>query len=173
MGWSDYHLDDPVFCTPLPVMRGLVSAACERREALDSAFHASCVSSGASAVAESVLTGMLCRSAAAEIPFRRIEKEAPSFVPYDIGVSRYFSFMHMFDAFLRETLEGGGQRNFTDSAGNRTYDSLNSIASALSEPLIAPHSFDDGAAANADSDFIVMMAAIKDCFIMEKFLVIN
>ena len=131
MSWSDYHLTDPFFCTPLPVMRGLVSAACERREALDSAFHASCVSSGASAVAESVLTGMLCRSAAAEIPFRRIEKEAPSFVPYDIGVSRYFSFMHMFDAFLRETLEGGGQRNFTDSAGNRTYDSLNSIASAF------------------------------------------
>ncbi len=159
MSWNDYHLNAPFFCTPLPVMRGLVSAVCERREAVDPAFHASCVSSGASAVAESCLTDMLFCSAATEIPFRRIEKEAPSFVPYDIGVSRYFSFMHMFDAFLRETLEGGGQRNFTDSAGSQAYDSLNSVASALSEPLIAPHSFDDGAAANADGDFQVVLNA--------------
>jgi hypothetical protein len=159
MGWSDYHLNTPFFCTPLPVMRGLVSAVCERREAVDPAFHASCVLSGSSAVAESCLTDMLFCSGTTEIPFRRIEKEAPSFVPYDIGVSRYFSFMHMFDAFLRETLEGGGQRNYMDSTGDHAYDSLNSIASALSEPLIAPHSFDDGAEANADGDFQVVLNA--------------
>ena len=159
MGWSEYHLTDPFFCTPLPVMRGLVSAVCERREALDSAFHASCVSSGASAVAENCLTELLCRSAAAEIPFRRIEKETPSFIPYDIGVSSSISFMHMFDAFLRETLEVTGERVFTDSAGSRTFRSPEELASALQEPLIAPYSFDDEAAANADGDFQVVLNA--------------
>lgn len=157
MGWNEYHLNAPFFCTPLPVMRGLVSAVCERREAVDPAFHASCVSSGASAVSEICLTEMLFCGSAAEIPFRRIEKDAPSYVPYDIGVSSHFSFMHMFDAFLRETLEGGGKRFFTDSTGNQAYDSLNTVASALSEPLIAPYSFDDGAAANADGDFLVVL----------------
>lgn len=159
MGWDEYHLNAPLFCTPLPVMRGLVSAACERREAVDPAFHASCVSSGSSAVAERCLADMLFCGGATEIPFRRIEKEAPSFVPYDIGVSSHFSFMHMFDAFLRETLEGGGQRFFTDSSGSQTYDSLNTVASALSEPLIAPYSFDDRAALNADCDFQVVLNA--------------
>ena len=117
MCWNDYHLNVPFFCTPLPVMHGLVSATCERREAVDSAFHASCVSSGASAVAESCLADMLFCSGVAEIPFRRIEKESPSFVPYDIGVSSSFSFMHMFDAFLRETLEGDGQHFFYGQRG--------------------------------------------------------
>ena len=46
--------------------------------------------------------------------------------------------MHMFDAFLRETLEGGGQRCFTDSAGNVVYSSFELLASALAEPLIVP-----------------------------------
>jgi len=159
MGWSDYHLDDPVFCTPLPVMHGLVSAVCERREALDSAFHASCVSSGISAVAENCLTEMLFRSAAVEIPFRRIEKEMPSFIPYDTGVSSLISFMHMFDAFLRETLEVTGERLYSDSAGTRTYVSPEELASALQEPLIAPYSIDDGAASNADGDFQVVLNA--------------
>ena len=160
MGWSEYHLDDPVFCTPMPVMRGLVSAACERREALDSAFHASCMSSGALAVAESCLMEMLFCSGAAEIPFRRIEKETPSFIPYDIGVSSSISFMHMFDAFLRETLEWHGHRVFTDSAGTRTFVSPEELASALQEPMVAPYSFDDGAAANADGDFQVVLNAV-------------
>ena len=159
MGWSEYHLDAPFFCTPLPVMRGLVSAVCERREALDSAFHASCVSSGASSVAESCLTEMLFCSAATEIPFRRIEKETPSFIPYDIGISSSISFMHLFDSFLRETLEVYTRRVFTDSAGIRTFISPEDLASALQEPLIAPHSFDDGAAANADGDFRVVLNA--------------
>ena len=159
MSWSDYHLDAPFFCTPLPVMHGLVSAACERRETVDSGFHASCASSGVSAVAESCLADMLFCSGAAEIPFRRIKKEMPSYIPYDISVSSSISFMHMFDAFLRETLEWSGQRVFSDSTGNQIYDSLNTIASALSEPLIAPHSFDDGTEANADGDFQVVLNA--------------
>ena len=159
MGWSEYHLTDPFFCTPLPVMRGLVSAVCERREALDSAFHASCVSSGASAVADNCLTEMLFCGSAAEIPFRRIEKETPSFIPYDIYVSSSISFMHMFDAFLRETLEVTGERVFTDSSGSRTFGSPEQLASALQEPLIAPYSFDDEAAANADGDFQVVLNA--------------
>ena len=159
MSWSEYHLNAPFFCTPLPVMRGLVSAVCERREALDSAFHASCVSSGASAVADACLTDMLFCSAASEIPFRRIEKETPSFIPYDIGVSSSISFMHLFDAFLRETLEVYGRRVFTDSAGSRTFSSPEDLASALQEPLIAPYSFDDGATANADGDFQVVLNA--------------
>ena len=159
MGWSEFHLTDPFVCTPLPVMRGLVSAVCERREALDSAFHASCVSSGASAVAGNCLTEMLCCSGASEIPFRRIEKEMPSFIPYDIGVSSSISFMHMFDAFLRETLEVTGERVFTDSTGSRTFRSPVELASALQESLIAPYSFDDEAAANADGDFHVVLNA--------------
>ena len=159
MSWSEYHLDAPFFCAPLPVMRGLVSATCERREAVDSAFHASCVSSGLSAVAESYLTDVLFCSAASEIPFRRIEKETPYFIPYDIGVSSSISFMHMFDAFLRETLEWYGQCVFTDSAGTRTFVSPEEVASALGEPLIAPYSFDDEAASNADGDFQVVLNA--------------
>jgi len=159
MSWSDYHLDDPCFCTPLPVMRGLVSAVCERREALDSAFHASCVSSGLSTVAESCLTEMLFCSSASGIPFRRIEKETPPTIPYDIGVSSSISFMHMFDAFLRETLEANGQRVFTDSAGTRTFVLPEELASALQEPLIAPYSFDDGAASNPDGDYQVVLNA--------------
>ena len=59
MSWDDYHLNDPTFCTPLPVMRGLVSALCERREAVDSEFHADCTSSGTSAVIESQLAHIL------------------------------------------------------------------------------------------------------------------
>ena len=164
MGWSDYHLDAPLFCTPLSVMRGLVSAACERREALDSEFHESCVSSGASAVAEKRLENMLfCRSAE-EIPFKAIQKEYRSVAPYNNGASHFFSFMHMFDAFFLETLEGFsqvagyGQRYFTDSAGNQIYDSLDAIASALSEPLIAPRSISSSALA-ADGDFQTILNA--------------
>ena len=164
MSWDDYHLNAPYFCTPLPVMRGLVSAACERREAVDSVFHASCVSSGASAVAESRLTEMLFCSSAAEIPFRNIVKESPWFIPYDTGVSRSISFMHMFDAFLSDTLIGNGHwgyghRIFTDSSGSRTFDSMQELSSALQEPLIAPYSIDSAAGANADGDFQVMLNA--------------
>lgn len=164
MSWNDYHLNSPFFCTPLPVMRGLVSAACERREAVDAEFHASCVSSGASAVAETRLAEMLFCSSAGEIPFKEIRKEYLSFAPYGNGVSGYYSFMHMFDAFLGETLAGGGEfagygyRTFTDSTGSRTYDSQEGLASALCEPLIAPHSF-DSSAANADCDFHVVLNA--------------
>ena len=81
MSWDDYHLNSPYFCTPRPVMRGLVSAACERREALDSVFHASCVSSGASAVAENCLAEMVFCGSASEIPFKRIAKEEPWPIP--------------------------------------------------------------------------------------------
>ena len=143
MSWNDYHLNNPSFCTPLPVMRGLVSALCERREAIDSTFHAKCVSSGASAVAESSLSDMLFCESAGEIPFRKIKRESADHVPY-AGSSRFFSFMHMFDAFLLKTLDGFAQtagyayRFFTDSAGIAEYTSLESLASALSEPLIAP-----------------------------------
>ena len=81
MSWDDYHLNDPTLCTPLPVMRGLVSALCERREAVDSEFHASCMSSGASAVIENclahILTGKWYDDADPRgIPFREIRKES-------------------------------------------------------------------------------------------------
>ena len=108
MGWVEYHLNDPTFCTPLPVMRGLVSALCERREAVDSEFHASCTSSGTSAVAENRLTHILCgewydNADSQDIPVRKIRKE----YAYDEvwGFSRDLSFMHVFDAFLIHTLE--------------------------------------------------------------------
>ena len=139
--WDDYHLNDPAFCTPLPVMRGLVSALCERREAVDSEFHASCTSSGASAVIENqlahILTGEWYDNAdPREIPFREIKRE----YAYDEiwGFSRRLSFMHNYDAFLIHTLDEYNARRFTDSEGNTAFSSLELLASALAEPLIVP-----------------------------------
>ncbi len=139
--WDDYHLNDPAFCTPLPVMRGLVLALCERREAVDSEFHASCTSSGASAVVENLLahiiTGEWYDNADPEkIPFREIKTE----YAYDEiwGYSRRLSYMHIFDAFLLHTLDEYNARRFTDSAGSTAYGSLEILASALAEPLIVP-----------------------------------
>jgi len=139
--WDDYHLNDPSFCPPLPVMRGLVSALCERREAVDSEFHASCTSSGTSAVVENqlahIITGELSDIAdPQEIPFREIKKE----YAYDEiwGYSRRLSYMHIFDAFFLHTLEEYNARQFTDSAGNAVYGSLENLASALAESLIVP-----------------------------------
>ena len=158
MSWNEYHLNAPEFCTPLPVMRGLVSALCERREAVDSEFHASCVSSGFPCVAENRLAEMLFCESAAEIPFREIDKESLYAVPYDSGTSRFFSFMHMFDALFLETLEGFAQtagygyRFFTDSTGSASYTSLNDLGSALSEQVTAPHSIHTSATA-ADNIF--------------------
>jgi len=151
-GFNDCR-NNPTLCTPLSAMRGLVSALCERREAVDSEFHASCTSSGASAVVENrlthILTGDWCDDAdPRKIPFREIRKE----YAYDEtrGFSRFLSFMHLFDVFLIQTLEeysgimGYGARRFTDSAGNNIYGSLENLASALSEPLIAPDAVSEG-----------------------------
>ena len=140
-GWNDYHLNDPTFCTPLPVMRGLVSALCERREAVDSEFHESCTSSGMSAVVENrlahILTGEWYDNAdSREIPFRAIKKEYA--IDEVWGFSRNLSFMHVFDAFLIHTLEEYDARQFADSTGNTVYGTLENLASALSEPLIVP-----------------------------------
>jgi hypothetical protein len=46
--------------------------------------------------------------------------------------------MHIFDAFLIHTLAEYDARRFADSAGNAVYGSLENLASALSETLIAP-----------------------------------
>lgn len=160
--WDDYHLNDPAFCTPLPVMRGLVSALCERREAVDSEFHASCTSSGVSAVVENRLAHILGGewyddADLREIPFRKIRKE----YAYDEiwGCERNLSFMHVFDAFLIHTLEahsevmGYGTRQFTDSAGSTVYGSPEDLASALSERLIAPDTVPAGSSSGAvDAD---------------------
>lgn len=141
--WDNYHLNDPTFCTPLPVMRGLVSALCERREAVDSEFHESCTASGAAAVIDNylahMLTGKWYGDADPEnIPFREIKKESA----YDEiwGFSRKLSYMHIFDAFLLHTLDEYNGRRFTDSTGNNAYSSLELLASALSETLIVPQS---------------------------------
>ena len=160
MSRADHHLNDPMFCTPMPVMRGLVSALCERREAVDSEFHASCTSSGTSAVTENRLTHILSGewyddAAPEKIPFRKIKKE----YAYDEihGYDRNLSFMHMFDAFLIHTLEehsgimGYGTRQFTDSTGNTVYRSLEDLASTLSEPLIAPLTVSAGSSFDAVS----------------------
>lgn len=140
MGWSEYHLDDPGFCMPLPVMRGLVSAVCERRNVVDSEFHESCMSSGMQAVTESCLTEMLFCSGAEEIPFREIKKEY-AFDPLH-GGSRILTFMHMFDHFLFRTLtEYGGtldMRCFTDSTGCSAFNSIQALSSELSETPILP-----------------------------------
>lgn len=141
MSWDDYHLNNPTLCPPLPVMRGLVSALCERRETVDSEFHASCVSSGAPAVVENrlarILTGEWYDDAdPREIPFREIRKESA----YDEvwGVTRMLSFMHIFDAFLIHTLAEYNARQFVVSTGNAVWGTLENLASALSETLIAP-----------------------------------
>lgn len=164
MSWNDYHLNDPFFCTPLPVMRGLVSALCERREAVDSVFHASCTSSGVSAVTENCLNGILFCGTASEIPFRKIRKESSgSLLPE--GSSLRYSFMHRFDALLLETLEGFSQtggyahRAFADSTGIIAYNTLESLASALSEPLAAPYSIPASSAVEVDGDFQVRLNA--------------
>lgn len=140
MGWSEYHLDDPAFCTPLPVLRGLVSAVCERRNVVDSEFHESCLSSGMQAVTEKSLADMLFRSSAQEIPFREIEKEYASDPLH--GGRRFLSFMHIFDNFLVRTLDGYGgtldMRQFTDSTGCTVYGSLQALSSELSETPIVP-----------------------------------
>ena len=88
MSWNGYHLDDPLFCTPLPVIRGLVSALCERREAVDSVFHASCTSSGASAVVENRLNGILLCETAGAVPFREIQKGSGGGSPHE-GTSQF------------------------------------------------------------------------------------
>ena len=147
MSLDNQYPDNPVFCTPLPVMRMLVSALCERREAVDSEFHASCTSSGTSAVIENRLAHILGgewydNADLRKIPFCKIGKE----YAYDEiqGYNRLLSFMHVFDAFLIHTLEehsgimGYGARQFTDSTGNTVYGSLEDLASALAENLIAP-----------------------------------
>lgn len=164
MSWNDYHLNSPSFCTPLPVMRGLVSALCERREAIDSNFHAACVSSGNSAVMKKRLTDVLFCETDGEIPFREIRKESRSFIPYG-GSSHYYSFMHMFDAFLLETIRGFSQvagyscRLFGNSSGDTAYNSLESLASALSEPLIAPSSIPASSTVATDGHFQILLNA--------------
>jgi len=161
MGWSEYHLDDPGFCTPLPVMRGLVSAVCERRNVVDSEFHESCMSSGMQAVTERNLTDMLFCSGAEEIPFREIKKEY-AFDPLH-GGRRILTFMHMFDNFLIRTLtEYGGtldMRCFTDSTGCTVYNSLQALSSELSEMLIVPETVFPGisSAVRTGMDFQVCL----------------
>lgn len=152
---------DPAFLAPIPVMRGLVSALCERRNAIDSEFHESCVSSGMQSVAEKQLTEMLLCSAAEEFPFREIKKE----YVYDplFGGRRILSFMHMFDNFLIRMLDGYGAtydvRRFTDSSGSIVYGSLPELAGALSETLIAPENIyaSGSSAEKADIDLQVCL----------------
>ena len=150
MNWDDYCLNDPTLSTPLPVMRGLVYALCERLEAVDSEFHAICTSSGTSAVAEQCLAHILCGESyeyadPREIPFRSIGKEYARDGIW--GGYRNLSFMHLFDTLLEYTAAGRSGimgyevRQFTDSRGNPIYGSVRNLASALSEPLIAPRSF--------------------------------
>lgn len=163
--WDDYHLNDPALCSPLPVMSGLVSALCERREAVDSEFHASCTSSGTAAVVENrlahILTGeWLDNADPREIPFREIKKE----YAYDEiwGFSRRLSFMHIFDAFLLHTLDEYNARRFTDSMGNTAYGSLENLASALSEQLVVPDTVHNGTLSGtvpADGTFQVCLNA--------------
>lgn len=152
---------DPAFRAPIPVMRGLVFALCERRDAVDSEFHESCVSSGMQSVAEKQLTEMLFCSAAEEIPFREIKKESAHDPLY--GGRRILSFMHMFDNFLIRMLDGYGAtydvRRFTDSSGEVVYGSLPELAGALSEALITPENIyaSDSSAEKADADLQVCL----------------
>ena len=161
MSEDNGYLSAPMLCTPMPVMRGLVSALCERRKAVDNSFYASCTSSGTSAVVENRLTHILGgewydNADPRTIPFREIRKE----YAYDEtqGISRCISFMHLFDVFLLQTLEeytgimGYGGRQFTDSAGNNVYGSLENLASALSEPLIVPCTIEEHSSGTVATD---------------------
>ena len=78
MGGNGFHPDAGFFCEPLALIRGLVSALSERQAVLDAEFHASCMSSGTSAVVENRLARIiegewLNDGDPREIPFRKIK----------------------------------------------------------------------------------------------------
>ena len=141
MSWSDCHLDHPAFCTPLAPLRGLVSAFCERREAVDSDFHASCTaSSGARAavVAAELANTTLCVPGEAfltpederSVKFRRVAKTAAS--PDSV---ESFTFMEHFDGELTALVSSGA---YIDSSG-AVYSSLEQLASSAGySALVAP-----------------------------------
>ena len=139
MSWSDYHLDHPGFCTPLPVLRGLVSALCERREAVDSGFYSSCtVSSGARAaayahqLADTVLLApgvysLSPKNTEDDVLFRPVARCSDT--------NSSYTFMEHFDAELETLVESGA---YTDSSG-AVYSSLEQLASSAGySALIAP-----------------------------------
>jgi len=73
MGWDTYSLKDPMFCQPLHVMRGLVSALVERRFPVVSGAYSSAINSG-SAYYTSALNRMLNGQAYIEYPFKRVAR---------------------------------------------------------------------------------------------------
>jgi hypothetical protein len=154
---------DPSFRAPFPVMQSLVSAACERMDAISSNFHESCVSSGMQALVEENLTEMLACDTVEEIPFKEIKKEY-TFDPV-YGGYRTLSFMHRFDGFLWQLLGGYGcgydVRYYTDKTGAIEYNTLPDLASALSEPLIAPEwiYWNDDSVIKADVNLQVLLNA--------------
>jgi len=140
MSWSDYHLDHPAFCTPLPPLRGLVSAFCERKEAVDSDFHRSCtVSSGAreKLVAGELANTVLCVPGESflvpederAVKFRPVAKNAVS-----EGSVESFTFMEHFDGELTALVSSGA---YVDQAG-AVYSSLEQLASSAGYSALVP-----------------------------------
>jgi len=140
MSWSDYHLDHPAFCTPLPPLRGLVSAFCERKEAVDSDYHRSCtISSGAR---EELMAAELANTALCvpgetllvpederSVKFLSIAKKAVS-----EGSIESFTFMEHFDGELTMLVSSGA---YVDSSG-AVYSSLEQLASSAGYSALVP-----------------------------------
>ena len=139
MSWSDYHLDQPALCTPFPVLRGLISAFGERKEAVDSSFHSSCtVSSGAreaEAAMEMANTTLLEPGASFQQP--RDERDASFRIigKTDEWHSSGFTFMEHFDYEIQRLLNRSA---YVDASGSE-YHTLEQLASSAGySALVSP-----------------------------------
>ena len=137
--WATYNLVEPHLAPPLPVMRGLVSALCERKETVDWQFHSSCtVSSGArekvyeKAWADVILghTSLSPESTANDVMLRPVKQNY-------IGGEAQWNPMEFFDGELETLVETS---LFVDaSSGGEPYSSLEQLASSAGySALIQP-----------------------------------
>jgi len=135
--WATYNLVDPHLAPPLPVMRGLVSALCERREAIDSQFHSSCIASSAEKVYEKAwadvilgYTSLSPESTANDVMLRPVKQNY-------VGGESQWNPMEFFDVELETLVESG---RFVDaSSGGEPYSSLEQLASSAGySALIQP-----------------------------------
>jgi len=141
MSWSDYHLDHPALCTPLVPLRGLLSAFCERKEAINPGFHAYCMTSSgamAAAVAAELANTALCLPGEEfmvpederDVKFRPISTK--TITPNNASS---YTFMEHFDRELTALVSSGA---YVDQSG-AVYSSLEQLASSAGySALVSP-----------------------------------
>ena len=139
MSWSDYHLDQPVLCTPLPVLRGLVSAFCERKEAVDSSYHgSSTASSGAREAATAAeLANTVLLDPGAFFLEQKSERDASfRFIgKTNEWHSSGYTFMEHFDYEMQRLLNRSA---YVDASGTE-YSTLEQLASSAGySALVSP-----------------------------------